>query len=124
MRQGGADRSDVAHHVQLPVRVPLLVSDVLEPGLPGDAGVVDEHLEAAEGRTVSETARSGSPELEVACHVERLADAGCLSPAQRNASSLLDELFGHGAADTARRAGDEARPSCKSQIHGELAYRP
>ena len=39
----------VAHDVQLPVRVPLVVSDFLEPRMARDAGVVHEHVEPAEG---------------------------------------------------------------------------
>ena len=48
VRQRGADRPHIAHDVQLPVRVPLVVVDVLEPRLTRDAGVVDEHVEPAE----------------------------------------------------------------------------
>ena len=57
--------------------------------------------------------------------MERLADAGRLTAAaRRDACALLDELRRDLTADAARRAGDEARPPCESQIHGELAYRP
>ena len=59
-RQGGADRPHVAHDVQLPVLVPLLVRDVFEPRLAGHADVVDENVQTAERAAASPTARSGS----------------------------------------------------------------
>ena len=126
VRQRGADRPHVAHDVQLPVRVPLVVGHVLEPRLPRDADVVDEHVEPAESsRGLCDGALGLSGRREIAGHVERLADAGRRAPAaRRDASALLGELSRDGSADAARRAGDEARPACESQIHGELAYRP
>ena len=48
MRQRRPDRADVAHDVQLPHRVPLLVGHVLEAGLDGVADVVDQHVEPVE----------------------------------------------------------------------------
>ncbi len=48
MRERGADRAHVAHHVELPVLLPLLVRHFLELRLTGDADVVDEHVEPAE----------------------------------------------------------------------------
>ena len=46
--QGGANRAHVAHDVELPVGIPLLVGHLLEARLPRDADVVDENVEATE----------------------------------------------------------------------------
>ena len=94
MRQGGADRSHVAHHVQLPVRVPLVVGDVLEPRLPRDADVVDEHVEPAErGRGLADGALGLSRRARDPRHVRGLADAGrSPRPHGGDARALLDEL--------------------------------
>ena len=122
----GADRSDVAHDVQLPVGVPFVVSDVLESRLARDAGVVHQQLEPTEGGGRLVDGPFGlSRDLQVARHMQRLADAGrSPSAAGHDASTLLDELCRDRTADAARRTGDEARSPCESQIHGELAYRP
>ena len=83
VREAGADRAHVAHHVQLPVRLPFLVRHLLEPSLPRDPDVVDEAVEPAErGRRLSDQAL-GLPRLrEIAGDVPRLADArlapGCV----------------------------------------------
>ena len=44
------DRAHVAHHVELPVHVPLGILDLLEARLPRDADVVDEDVEPSEQR--------------------------------------------------------------------------
>ena len=72
----GADRPHVAHDVQLPVRVPLVVAHILEARLPRDAGVVHEHVEPAKSRSCLRDGALGlTRDFEVACHVERLADS-------------------------------------------------
>ena len=48
-RRGGPDGAHVAHHVQVPHRVPVLVRELVEADLARDAHVVDEHVDAAEG---------------------------------------------------------------------------
>ena len=48
MRQGGAARPQVAHHVQVPGRIPDLVRELVPAAEPRLADVVHQHVETAE----------------------------------------------------------------------------
>ena len=119
VRQRRADRAHVAHDVELPVRVPLLVGDVLEPRLPRDADVVDEHVEPAERRRgLGDDALGLAGEREIGNDVRDLADAGRVAPPARDdARAFADELPHDLEPDSAGRAGDEAPLAGEAEIH-------
>ena len=79
------DCAHVAHDVQLPVRVPLLVGHLLELGLARDADVVDENLQAPQA---ARRFRDGSLRLarlrEIGRNVQHLADARARRPGRRS----------------------------------------
>ena len=87
MRECGADRAHVAHHVQAPVFVPLLVGHLLESGLPRDAHVVYEHVEASErGDRLGDCPLGLASLAEIGGDVQRLPDPG------RTAAPAGDDL--------------------------------
>ena len=118
-RQRRTDRADVAHDVELPVGVPLLVGDVLEPRLPRDADVVHEHVEPAErSRRVAHGSLGLARASQVGHDVRGLADAGRVpSSAGDGKGALADELAHHLEPDPSGRAGDEAPLAAESEIH-------
>ena len=77
MRQRRPDGADVAHHVELPGRVPLVVGNVLEACDAGDPDVVDEDVEASEDtrRFVHDTRRLVGAD-QVGDDVRRLSHLG------------------------------------------------
>ena len=119
MRQRGANRPDVAHDVQLPVGVPLVVGNVLEAGVPRDADVVHEHVEAAEGRNRLVDDASGlTAERQIRRDMRLLADTGRVPPTTGDDSGSLGDKLPHDlATDAAGRAGDEAALPVKLEIH-------
>src|ERR687896_1406880 len=103
MWQSGPDRPDVAHDVQLPERIPLLVGHLLEAGLPREADIVDEDVETAQltNRLLHER-RRGRWLGEVGDDVQRLADPRFCAPAARDhARAFFCEQAGDLASDAA-----------------------
>ena len=82
MRERGADRAHIAHDVQLPHRVPLLVRNILEASLDRIADVVHENVEASElgDRGLDEACRRVRLG-QVGPDMKRLADRGRFAPA-------------------------------------------
>ncbi len=119
-RQPGANRADVAHHVQLPVRVPLLVRYLVEACLPGCADVVDEHVEAAErGRGFRDDPRRLTCAAQIRYDMQQLTHVWRFASAARdNPGSLRGEHAGGLQADAARGARDEAAPVAQAKVHG------
>ncbi len=120
MRQRRSDRADIAHDVELPVRVPLLVGDVLEARLARDPDVVDQDVETAE-----RSDRLGHGALWLARHGQVALDVECLSDAGRGAATtgcdaggLCRKLRGDFTPDPARRARDETDPIGEPELHG------
>ena len=120
MRKGRADRAHVAHHVQLPERVPLLVGDLLEAGLIGVADVVYEAVQAAErADRLVDDAFGLAPAREIGCDVKSLTDAGRIVAAtgRDHARALVRQQPRGRQPDAAGRAGDEANAVAESEIH-------
>ena len=80
MRQRRADRPDVAHDVELPVGVPLLVADLRRSARSGRCRRCSRGRRARRAaRAASSTTRSGSPaRVEVGHDMRLLADARCV----------------------------------------------
>jgi hypothetical protein len=71
----GADRADIAHDVQLPELVPLLVGHLFERALVCEADVVDEHVDSAEPLfDLADEALRFAELCEIGCDMQRLAD--------------------------------------------------
>ena len=108
----------ITHHVELPVRVPLLVGNVLEPRVSRDACVVDEDVEPRElagGLCGHPFGLAGL--REIGNDVRKLADTGCVAPAARDhACSLGDEQPDRLEADTARGARHEGALPFQSEV--------
>src|SRR4249919_1307832 len=107
MRERAPDGPHVAHDVQLPIRIPLVVSDLLEARLPCDTDVVDEDVEAADGFD----GNLDDP-LRFARQGEICDDVGLLphvrwrpSTAGDDARTFFDELPHDGEPDPGGRAG-------------------
>ena len=123
MRERSSDRAHVAHDVQLPHRIPVLVGDLLEARLNRVADVVDEDVKAPElaHRGLDQPCRRVGLG-QVRPHVQRLADRGRLAPAAGDdPRAFRDEQLCRLEADPARRAGDDARLPVQSEVHRRLA---
>ena len=121
VRECGADRAHIAHHVQLPVGVPLLVRDLLEPGLPRDADVVDEDVEAAERlrRLLHRRARARPPAPRSAWTWSPPRCPGAsVRPQVTTRAPSSSSSRARGQADAVGRAGHEAGAVAKAEIHG------
>ena len=124
-RQHGADRADVAHDVQLPELVPLLVGDLLERALVRDADVVHEHVDAAElgfGLAIEPLRLAGATRDRP----RRAAPRRRRAPSSRRPVVTTRRAFGREQpgrleADAAGRAGDDADGVAQAEIHGSLA---
>ncbi len=126
MRQRSANRSDVAHHVQLPVGVPLVVGNVLEARVPRDPDVVDEHVEPAE-----RGARLGDRTLGLTGAREIRRDVG--EPRPRRVPARRPQVTTRAPSATswratsrpmpAGRAGDETPLAGESEIHAHYRIR-
>ena len=121
-RQGRANRAHVAHDVQLPVGIPLLVEHLLEARLPRDADVVDENVEAAERvHRRGDGVLGLAGERQVSRHVCDLAGSGRIpAPARDDARALSDELTRDLEPDPGGRAGNQAPLAVETEIHGRL----
>ncbi len=123
VRQCRPDRPDVAHHVQVPRRVPVRVRHVLEGGVDREADVVHQDVEAAErtGGVGDDACRCGGVG-EIRLHVRLLADSGRVAPPARGDTGALgDEEPRRLEADAAGRAGDETHLPLEAEIHRRLA---
>ena len=115
--------ADVAHDVQLPHLVPLRVSDRIEVGLVREPDVVHQAVDRAELAGLTNELRGRIGSGEVARDVQRLPHARRAAAAARDdLRALLGEHPRDGAADPARRAGDDADAIAEPEIHGRLAY--
>ena len=118
------------HHVQLPGRLPVLVGDVVELSPLRLAGVVDDHVEAAEalGRLLEDAlARVGVGDVER--KRRRLAALGAAASAaalgelvlaardEQDGRALLAEAVSDVEADAAAGAGDDARLAGEAEVH-------
>ena len=125
LRQRRANRPDVAHHVQLPHLVPLRVRDRIEVGLVCEPDVVYQAIDRADLTGLANELRGSIRICKVAGHVQGLADSRCTAATARDhPRPLLGEHPRDGAADPARRAGDDADAIAEPEIHGRLAYSP
>ena len=111
-RWGKAARigAHVAHHVQLPHRIPVRVRNLLEPRLDRDADVVDEHVEPAEriDGLLDETRRRVRLG-QVGANMERFTTVGRVAAtAADDTGSLGHEQLGRLEPDPTGRAGDDA----------------
>ena len=87
-----ADRAHVAHDVQLPVRVPFLVRNLLQVSVPRDADVVHEDVEPSEHGDGLAHGASGMPGSERSTvDMSDLADARRSAPAAGEHSRALGE---------------------------------
>ena len=107
-----ADRAHVAHHVQLPRLLPLLVGHLVERRAGSrEADVVDEHVDRPSSRRLGDHAARARPARdEVGRDVERLADARRLARGRTvdDPGALLGEQPRGLEPDPAGRAGDDA----------------
>src|SRR5919109_2140282 len=118
----GADAADVAHYVQLPHRVPLLVGQVVERHLVRLADVVDEAVDRAGFGHES----FGRPRIgQVGNDAVRRARVGtCPFHALRvpaghdDACAFGGEQLRRLEADPGRRTGDETHAIAQAEIHG------
>jgi broad specificity phosphatase PhoE len=119
MRKRLADRAHVAHDVELPIRVPLVVADLLEARVPRNTDVVDEDVQSAQLRGSLGDDPFGLAGMgQVGDDMRLLAHAGPGTSSTRDdAGALVDELLDDDAADPTGRAGDEATLSSERQIH-------
>ena len=125
-REHGLDPAHVAHHVQLPHRLPVGVGQLVERPLHRVADVVDETVDPTERRLRGSDERTGPIRFrEVDGHPERGTDVdprllhrARVPAAQDDRRSLLGEDARRLEADARRRAGDEADAVLKPEIHG------
>ena len=119
MRERCTRCADVAHDVQLPVRIPLVVEDVLEPGDARKADVVDEDVEPTEdlGRR-GDGAFGLTGTRQIGGDVSLLADLGSwASTARDDARAFREKLPGDLEPDPAGRARDQAPLALEPEIH-------
>ena len=123
MRERGPSRPHVAHHVELPVGVPLGVLDLLEPRLSRQPDVVDEHVEPTERAHRLLDHPTGFLDLaQIGSDVQRLPDARCnAAAAGHDVRAFHGEHPRGGKTDPGCRAGDEARLPAQTEIQGWLA---
>jgi hypothetical protein len=119
MRQRGSDRTHIAHDVELPVRIPLLVSDLLEARVPCDAHIVDEDVQPAESRCcLGKCALWPAGQREVDAQVRDLSDTRRVpAAASHDSSAFGGEEPGDLEPDARRRPRHETRLAAESEIH-------
>jgi len=102
----------------VPELVPLLVGDGEEIALLGEAGVVHQHVDLADGL---DQALGLARPREVALHVPLLPDHGRLAATGCDHSrALLDEQPSRREPDAPGRAGDDADAVSQAQIQGRV----
>jgi broad specificity phosphatase PhoE len=114
-----ADAAYVAHDVELPVLVPLLVLHILEARLAGDSDVVHEDVEPTERSCgFRDRALGLAWAREVGDDVGHLAGTRRVPATARNDEPVLGGQLTHDLEpDPARRAGHETPLAGESEIH-------
>src|SRR4051794_31240105 len=119
--QSGADATDVAHHVELPHRVPLVVGQVVEGGLVCLPHVVHEAIdrpdlghESLGGRRIRQV--GGHPEGRAAL-VLRAVDARRVAAGHDDTRALGHEELRGREPDAGGGARDEANAVAEAEVH-------